>query len=335
MRVTLKTIAAETGLSKFAVSRALAGKSGVSEATRQRVAEAATRLGYKRPAADAKPLGIVFNDRDLINSELHMQIQGGMQREAQQLGFSVRVHWTHSGEDLEAMARTCAGLMISGPHDRRALERAYAVGIPVVRQGWLEPLERVDQIGGTDHEAGSAVASYLLGHGHREIAYVHGDPRYRGRMERLYGLREVLEQDPDVLLHDLIWEDDTGFARVFDQLRASGGAPTAYFCAHDGLAVTVISELLARGIRIPEDASVVGFGDFSAALQILPQLTTVRVEGTLIGAMAVRLLDARINSLDFPTSPLRILVPGQIVERQSAGPVGSALARLRRRRSPS
>ena len=68
-------------------------------------------------------------------------------------------------------------------------------GVPIVRQGWLEPLEQVDQIGGTDHEAGSAVASYLLGLGHREIAYVHGDPRYRGRMERLYGLREVLEQD--------------------------------------------------------------------------------------------------------------------------------------------
>ena len=99
--------------------------------------------------------------------------------------------------------------------------------------------------------------------------------------------------------------------------------PTAYFCAHDGLAVTVISELLARGIRIPEDASVVGFGDFSAALQILPRLTTVKVHGAEIGAMAVRLLDARINTPDFPAFPVRMLVPGRIVERQSAGPVSA------------
>ena len=96
-RVTLKTIAAETGLSKFAVSRALAGKSGVSEETRDRVTEVAARLGYRKPApAESKPLGVVFNDTDIINSELHMQIQGGVQREAQQLGFSVRVHSTHS-----------------------------------------------------------------------------------------------------------------------------------------------------------------------------------------------------------------------------------------------
>ena len=155
----------------------------------------------------------------------------------------------------------------------------YAVGVPIVRQGWLEPLEPVDQISGTDHEAGSAVASYLLGHGHLEIAYVHGDPRYRGRMERLFGLREVLERTEGAILHDLIWEDDAGFEKVFDRLRASGGEPTAYFCAHDGLAVTVISELLARGLRIPEDASVIGFGDFSAALQILPRLTTVKTHG--------------------------------------------------------
>ena len=120
------------------------------------------------------------------------------------------------------MARTCAGLMICGPHDRAAVERACAVGVPIVRQGWLEPLEPVDQIGGTDHEAGSAVANFLLGLGHREIAYVHGEPSYRGRMERLYGLREVLERAEGALLHDLIWEDDAGFAQVFEQLRARG-----------------------------------------------------------------------------------------------------------------
>jgi LacI family transcriptional regulator len=332
----LGTIAAETGLSKFAVSRALAGKSGVSEATRERVAAAAARLGSRKPAPTvSKPLGVVFNDTDIINSELHMQVQGGVQREAQRLGFSVRVHWTHSGEDLEAMARTCAGLMLCGPHDRAATARAYAVGVPIVRQGWLEPLEPVDQIGGTDHEAGSAVANYLLAFGHREIAYVHGDPSYRGRMERLYGLREVLERVEGTVIHDLVWEDEAavwavsgssrgGFAAAFDRLTAGGARPTAFFCAHDGLAVTVISELLARGLRIPEDASVVGFGDFSAALQILPRLTTAKVHGAEIGAMAVRLLDARINTPDFPAFPVRILVPARIIERQSVGPVRAA-----------
>lgn len=320
-RVTLKQIAEATHLSKFAVSRALAGKSGVSDETRKRVAEIASQLGYKRLVGDPKPLGVVFSVDDIVNSELQMQIQSGVQREAQRLGHAVRVHWMRSGEDFEGLAHACAGLMICGPHDDEDLQGAYATGLPIVRQGWLEPLEPVDLIAGTDHEAGSAVANYLLALGHREIAYVHGDPRYRGRMERFYGLREVLERVEGAILHDLTWENDDDFPQAFEQLLARGGKPTAHFCAHDGIAVTVISELLARGLRIPEDASVVGFGDFSAALQILPRLTTVKVPGTVIGATAVWLLDARIKSADHLAFPLRVLVPSKVVERQSAGPV--------------
>lgn len=324
-RITMQMIAQETGLSKFAVSRALAGKSGVSEETRKRVSAAADRLGYRRaPTGDPRRIGIIFNDTDIINSELYMQIQSGVQREAARLGLSVRIHWTHDATELESIARNCDGLMICGPHDRAALKRVYATGTPIVRQGWLDPLEPVDQVGGTDREAGSAVAAYLLGLGHREIAYVHGDASYRGRMERLYGLREVLEQVEGTMLHDLTWEDDAGFAAVFDQLRAAGAWPTAYFCAHDGLAVTVISELLARGVHIPQDASVVGFGDYSAALQILPRLTTVRVLGVDIGAMAIQILHSRTGMPGFPTTPLRVLVPAKIIERQSVGPANAS-----------
>ncbi len=319
-RVTLKTIADESGLSKFAVSRALAGKSGVSEATRGRVVEIAARLGYRRPALETKPLAVVFDADDIINSELHMQVQTGIQREAQRIGFGVRFHWIRHGDDLEAMAEASAGLAIVGPYDPASLRLVYATGTPVVRLGWLDPLEPVDQVTGTDHEAGTAVARYLTGLGHRRIVYVHGETRYRGRMERLYGLREVLDTMADVRLHDMTWDDDRGFGRALDELLDRAEKPTAYFCAHDGLAVTVISELLSRGLRIPEDASVIGFGDFSAALQILPRLTTVKVMGVGMGMMTVRLLDARINAPLPPTFPLRIHVASHIVERQSAGP---------------
>lgn len=218
------------------------------------------------------------------------------------------------------MARGCAGMLICGPIEPATLKLVQGVGIPIVRQGWHAPLDPIDQVSGSDHEAGAAVGDYLLGLGHREIAYVHGAPRYRGRLERLHGLRDALEPVADGVLHDLSWEDDSGFAAVLDALLARGGRPTAFFCAHDGLGVTVISELLARGIRIPEDASVVGFGDYSAAQQILPKLTTIRVPAAEIGMMGARLLDSRINVPDFPLCPIRLLVPGKIIERKSAGP---------------
>jgi LacI family transcriptional regulator len=321
-RVTLGVIAEETGLSKFAVSRALSGKSGVSEETRRRVNEVAARIGYRKATSSAaKTIGVIFDDTDVINSELNMQIQSGVRREAQRLGFPVRILWTRNPDELERFARESDGLLIVGPHAQDSLARAYATRTPVVRLGWLAPLEAVDSVSGTDREGGAAVLEYLARLGHRQIIYVHGTPGYRGRLERLHGARDTVERLEGVTLHNLTWEDDTSFGEALAQLQADGHQPTAYFCAHDGLAVTVISELLARGYRIPEDVSVVGFGDFAAAQQILPHLTTVKIRGVEMGEMTVRLLDDRMDPETSPSFPLRIQVPCLLVERSSAGPV--------------
>ena len=321
-RVTLSTIAEHTGLSKFAVSRSLSGKDGVSEETRKRVQRVAEELGYVRPTTEAvEPiLGVVFHDMDLINSELHVMIQNGFVTEGQRRGYQVRMRWTHLVEEIEAVARTCSGVALVGPHAKESMYRVRALGVPVARNGWLDPLDQFDLVSGTDHEAGSAVAQYLLDLGHRTIAYVHGTPGYRGRIERYYGMREVLERRDDVSFEEMKFETEMRFTEHLMAAHAKGFRPTAFFCAHDGLALTVVSELLRLGYRIPEDISVVGFGDYSAAIQISPQLTTVKVHGLEMGAGLVRVLDDRINMRIAPDVPLRICATSHLVSRASAGP---------------
>jgi LacI family transcriptional regulator len=330
-KITLQRIAEEVGLSKYAVSRSLAGKSGVSEETRILIRETAQRLGYVKPAASsaADDIAVVFHDHDPVNSELYMQVQNGVQREAHRLGVSIRVRWTHSTGQLEELARSCAGLLLIGPHDSEAIAAATATGVPIVRFGWVGPLEQADQVTGTDHEAGQAVAQYLIDLGHRSIAYVHGTPGYRGRRERFYGAREITERYPDVALHVMQFDEQNGFREAFRALRDGDIHPTAFFCAHDGLALTVVSELLGQGYRIPEDVSVVGFGDYSAATQISPPLTTVRMEGQECGSVGLRLLLERIEQPKLPGMPARrINIASRIIERRSVGPckATSALA---------
>jgi len=322
-RVTLATIAKATGLSKFAVSRSLSGKSGVSEDTRTRVQAIAAGLGYARPAPQPAPktIGVIFHDTDLINSELHLLIHSGVQAEAHRRGYQVRIVWTHLADEVEAVVRACDGVVLVGPHDKLSYARAYGMGKPVVRTGWHDPLEPVDHVGTTDHEAGSAVANYLLGLGHRTIAYVHGTPGYRGRVERFYGVREVLEKRDDVAFREIKFDAEMRFTEHFLAAQADGFHPTAFFCAHDGLAVTVVSELLRLGYHIPEDVSVVGYGDLSAATQISPQLTTVKSQGREMGAGCVRILDDRIHERMPAGVPVRLIIAGHIIERSSAGPV--------------
>jgi len=320
-RVTLSTIAEATGLSKFAVSRSLSGKDGVSDETRRRVQAVATELGYLRAVAElASPiLGIVFHDTDLVNSELHLLIQSGFQTDAQRAGYQVRMCWSHAIDEIVAFARNCSAVALVGPHPRASMVAVSALGIPVARNGWVEPLDPFDTVSGTDHEAGSAVANYLLELGHRSIAYVHGTPGYRGRIERFYGVREVLETHPDVTFREMKFQTEMRFPQHLQEVQADGFAPTAFFCAHDGMALTVVSELLRLGYRIPDDISVVGFGDYSAATQISPRLTTVKVQGFQMGAGLVRILDDRLKQRIPADVPVRMGFVSHLVIRESAG----------------
>lgn len=329
-RVTLSTIAEMTGLSKFAVSRSLSGKDGVSDDTRRRVQEVATRLGYMRAVLEAETpvLGIVFHDTDLVNSELHFLIQSGFQTDAQRAGYQVRMYWAHDTDEVVAFARSCRAVALVGPHPRASMVAISALGIPVARNGWVEPLDPFDTVSGTDHEAGSAVANYLLELGHRSIAYVHGTPGYRGRIERYYGVREVLETHPEVTFKEMKFQTEMRFPQHLQEVQADGFAPTAFFCAHDGMALTVVSEMLRLGYRIPDDISVVGFGDYSAATQISPQLTTVKVQGFQMGAGLVRILDDRLKDRIPADVPVRMGFVSHLVIRESSGQAsGSSLNR--------
>jgi LacI family transcriptional regulator len=327
-RVTLKQIAKQTGVSTFAVSRALSGKEGVSEATRRLVQDAAGRLGYVKPKPPTqREISVVFYDLDNINTELRVQIHSGVQREAARLNKPVRSHWTHATPQIAALARSSAGLLLVGPHEQATIATVQAIGVPVVRLGWVDPLEQADQVIAADREGGQALIAYLIGLGHRCIAYVAGASGYIGRRERYNGAREMAERYPDVTLHQIHFEEQRGFVDAFLQLRQDNVHPTAFFCANDGLALTVVSEPLGLGYRIPDDVSVVGFGDFAAAVQISPQLTTVRVEGAEIGAVALRLLLERIATGHAPDAPARrILIASKIIERRSAGPRRQAFA---------
>jgi LacI family transcriptional regulator len=324
-RVTVRDIAEHLGLSIFTVSRSLSGKDGVSEATRRVVVDAAAKLGYRatiRPAsAEGGQIGLVFHDQDPVNGDLHVQLQNGVQREASRLDKSVRLQWAHDPDQIAQFARTTAGVLMVGPHDRVSVQKVRDLGVPVVRLGWVDALEQIDQVSGTNREGGQAVAEYLIGLGHRSIGYVQGTPGFRGRVERYMGLRDVIERHPGVSVHNLDFDGEHGFLKAFKALKAKGTVPTAFFCAHDGLALSAMSELMQLGYRIPDDISVVGFFDYALAKQVSPQLTTVRVEGVEMGAAALRLLVDRLDGNILPGAPARrVQIVSTLIERSSAGP---------------
>ncbi len=308
------------GVSKFAVSRALSGKDGVSEETRLRITGKALEMGYLRAAEmmPAQPsIQIVFAEHDPVNSELWMQMQNGIQQEAGAAGFQVQSHWAPDEDRARAIANNAAGIVLVGQYVPEIITAFSASGRAMVRLGWVSPLEQTDQVSGADHEAGNAVGQYLLARGHRRIAFVHGSRVLRGRMERLFGLREAMLTQDDASVYEIQFSDDNTFAQSFLSLKMEGEMPTALFCSHDSLGVFVVSELHRLGYRVPEDVSVIGYGDFAAATQISPMLTTLRLPGGDMGVAAFRLLVERMQAEKRQLPPRRLMLVPELVERDS------------------
>jgi LacI family transcriptional regulator len=331
MRVTLQAIADDLGLSKFAISRALAGKPGVSDETRRTVARRAEELGYLGRATRAKAptIEIVFHDWDIANSELWASVQRGAQLEAARRGYDTVVRWTKDSRILPELARGAGGFILIGPHDQAMMAAARATGIHVVAIGGRPvALDTIDRIGTADAEAGAYVGNFLHGLGHRNMLYVHGEAGRYGRLERLRGFQDALAGLAGTSLRELAFDETIGepafrdeFVRILDQ----GQPPSAIFCGNDGVAVTVISQLLRLGMRVPEDVSVVGFADYACAMQISPNLTTIRMPSQEIGATAVQLLLARMAEPAGQQPPAqRVMLVQRLIERQSTGPAGSA-----------
>lgn len=319
-RVTIQDLADKLGLSKFSVSRALSGKPGVAEATRGRVLRAAHAMGYRVNAEIAHSVGqilFVRQEIEMVSSEMWLNVQHGAEAEAERLGYSVVPRQARFIE-AERLDPAVVGMILAVPRSSAITEMAARTGLPVACAAYPEPMSRFDHAVCADWEAGMMVARMLGGLGHREVAFVHGSTLPTGRGERYRGFRDGMLEVAGTRVDDIVFDELQGFRRAFLNHVRDGGAPTALFCAHDGIAVSAVSELLRLGIRIPEDISVVGYSDFAAATQISPKLTTVRVPHQEIGAAMVRTIADRLTSPEGAARPpLRLSLLSELVRRES------------------
>ena len=326
-RVTIQHVADKLALSKFSVSRALSGKPGVSEATRSRVLRAAHAMGYRVNAELAHSIGqilFVRQEIDLVSSELWLNVLHGAEAEAQRLGYLVVPRQGRHLDKAGEIDPAVVGLILAVPRATDLSELAAQTGLPVVCATYVEPMSRFDHVVCADWEAGVAVGRMLTGLGHRNVAFVHGSTLPLGRAERYRGFRDGMLETAGASVDDIVFDENLGFRGAFFAYLQQGGAPTALFCAHDGIAVSAVSELLQLGLRIPHDISIVGYSDFAAATQISPRLTTVRVPHVEMGGAMVRCIADRLaHPEQGARPPTRVALAAEIVRRESTGPAAT------------
>jgi LacI family transcriptional regulator len=330
-RVTITEIARQAGVSVPTVSRVVNGRSDVSPHTRARIEELLLRYGYRKRAAAPGSratalLDLVFNDLD---SPWAVEIIRGVEEVAHAFGAGTVLSAIHgrSGDTRgwlrNLRARSCDGVILVTSDLEPGLHRELrALGVPlVVVDPAGSPAADVPAIGAANWSGGLAATEHLLSLGHRRIGLIGGPPRLLCSRARMDGYRTALEGagvTPDeALVVPGDFHPESGFAGC-NRLLDLPEPPTAVFAAGDQMALGAIEALRRRGLRVPEDLSVVGFDDLPEVRWSSPPLTTVRQPLAEMGKLAVRTV-LRLAGGDQPDSP-RVELGTELVVRASTAP---------------
>jgi LacI family transcriptional regulator len=303
-RATLANVAASAGVSVATVSKVLNGRDDVAPATRALVQGLLQEHDYvARRGRPARSPAIELFFHGQLNA-YHTEVLQGVVEAATEAGVAVVVSMRPRGQrgagasrpaawarELAAAGRQATILVTSelAAADLTALTRAR---MPVVVIDPLNlPSARVTSVGSTNFAGGLLATRHLLDLGHRRIAYLGGPAAAACNQARLHGYRGAMEAAGAPVPDEYV---RTG--RFSYEHGVAGGAalldlpapPTAVFAGSDETALGVIEAARGRGLRIPEDLSVVGFDDTPVARLAAPPLTTVRQPLRGMGAVAVR-----------------------------------------------
>jgi LacI family transcriptional regulator len=334
MGVRIVDIAKAAGVSPASVSLALNERTGVGDQTRRRIKAIAQKLGYRgtRPPRAAASRTLCFlhvarhgqtinRDHDVFIADY---IEGlGQGARAAQLNLEILTFKKRPVEEIVRAARLteAAGIVVLGTELTAAEVEAFApVRKPLVfLDTWYDhlPFDFVDM---NNQDAVFAIVSHLHALGHRRIGMVTSAVETRNiKLREEYFVASLARLGlPFDRRH--LFSVGLTFHRAYEDLRAilrgKPDLPTALFCGNDTVACGCLRALVGHGVRVPEEVSLVGFDDLPLAAVVDPPLTTMQVSKAEIGRMAVHLLFTRLHAAA-PAPPVKVLVGGRLVERES------------------
>lgn len=322
-RITIEDVAREADVSYATVSRVVNGKGYVSAETRDRVMDAVTRTGY---VVNRRAQGLASGRSQVVGLVVRAldtsyigEIIRGIDEELAAVSYDLMLYTTHFRKQRESefvanfTAGLADGLLLVLPLDPTAyLDSIRRRGFPYVLIDHGGMGEDGPSVGATNHQGAYDATTYLIGLGHRRIGFVTGHMEMGCSIDRLSGYQTALREHGLPRDPALIQVGDFEQTRGFECARALlslPDPPTAIFASNDLSAFGVIDAIRDRGLRIPDDISVVGFDDIPTSASIHPSLTTVRQPLEEMGREATRMLlefignpERQIERVDLPTS---------------------------------
>ena len=330
--VTIFDVAKEAGVSYSTVSRVVNNFQFVKAETRERVQAAMDKLGYvanvkARSLAGGRSqmLGLLLYD---FESSYQVEIVRGIDAEVSALNYDLMLYTTHHRRQKEStlVAKLTQGLvdglLIVLPSNLEAyLEDLDGRNFPYVLIDHAGAGISSNTVKATNWQGSFEAVTYLADLGHQRIGFVQGVMTVDSAQERLAGYKAALAEHGLAMDTTLIQPGDFDWQSGYEATHsflAMSHPPTAVIASSDVCAFGVMEGFLEKGLRVPEDVSVIGFDDIPEATTVRPSLTTVRQDLRQMGRIATRMLVDCIDNPDHTTQQIEL--PMELIIRESTAP---------------
>jgi len=332
MGATIKDIAREAGVSIASVSRVMNSKEGVNQETRKRILQIAKNLNYY---PNLRARGLVAKRQDVLgiiiprtsefafSNPFYAEILKGIGKKARESGQYLLISF--QGE--EGYARMyqhglAAGIIVVANRiDDPRLEEVWKMKVPIVLIPGFPWKQQIPSVDGDSVEGGFKAVSYLADLGHRQIAFLNGPSNSKYSIERLAGYRKALNKNYLPFRKEWIYEFDAGQEGGYEGMRkflSMPEVPTAVLVINDFSAMGALRAAKEMGYRVPQDISIIGYGDVPFASMTDPPLTTIRAPYQEMGYEAADMLGKLISGKRF--SKKHMVFPVELVVRKSTAP---------------
>lgn len=328
-RPRLKHVAERAGVSAATVSRALSRPDLVNKETLAQVRRAAAALGYI-PVGAARALvsgrsQIIGAIVPTLDHAIFARAIQAMQRTLDAAGYQLLVaahEYSPASEAAAARAMFSRGvdalMLVGGERLDETWSLLTSAPIPVLMTWSFDA--RLPCIGFDNELAGRLAAEHLLSLGHRKFGVISGARRANDRARlRVEGVRAALQTQGLDLPEWRVSEQPftlAGGRAGLTELLANADVPTAIIGGNDLLAAGALFEAQSRGLRVPQDLSLVGIDNLEIALHTNPALTTVHLPTGQLGEKAANYLLSKLQGHD---QPERIMLPVELIVRGSTG----------------
>ena len=328
--VTIKDISKECGVSPATVSKALNGYAEISPETVELVKRTASKLNYMPNAAarllktnKSNNIGVLFVDDIMsgLTHEFFSHILNSVKEEAEARGYDITfISNNISGQKMSFLQhcryRNCDGVVIACVdfQNPEVLELVKSK-VPAVTIDYS--FDNLSSVVSDNQEGAYRLASHLAEQGHRKIAYIHGE-RTLVTQKRIRGFNKAMEEygieTPPEYMVEARYHDADSVRRATAVLLDLEQPPTAIMFPDDYSFIGGQTEILERGLSIPEDISVCGYDGINLSKILNPHLTTWHQDADRIGKESVRKL---VESIEGTSVAEQIMVSGKFLSGNS------------------